>query len=850
MATYPAGIYSYTNRTGTQTLLAGTHSTAHNEAAAEVIAIETELGTNPSGIYVNVGARLDALTALIGTQHTQNTDSGTTNATFYMNGASGALIKETGGAYAVRNNTDTAYVDFTCDDLTCSTINGITSVQLSSMQTDSHSHTNKALLDTYTQTEVDLADAVTKKHTQNTDTGTSSETFQMNNTNPGNSAKIKVDDLTPTFVDIRNAGDSAFAPIRASQFRGDLGANNADLNLPLIRYNDGVTDVWEFSNDGVNFYPLQAPALTLAGNPGTIQWNNTTNLGADNTFYYNDTTDTLYVSNINVSGLILGVTAVTGTVSDTWTINTDGNGLTIDTTGLSGDISITATELDDAVTNTHAIATVLDSASIDFTLVGQQITAAVLPAGVDHNSLNNYSANRHIDHTAVSISTGTGLTGGGDISATRTISLSHLGIQSLVDPNADRILFWDDSSTATEWLTVSTGLSLTGTNLTTNDSQIVHDSLSGYSANRHIDHTAVSISAGTGLTGGGDISANRTLSLSHLGIENLTDPNADRVMFWDDSAGIVTWLTVGSGLTITDTTITVNAIDIITEGNSSVEVVDTGTGYVTVTVDGSEKARFTPTAVGVATASPTATSGGVDIASGGISLVLGADNSASTRTNSTTKNSVISQYHYTNAEQSAVIIRTQSDATNNYVQIGGGDSALNAATNLIFYTSGDNTTLEGTQRLIIDPSGNIVPGTAALATNATNGFLYIESCAGIPTGVPAGSYTGRVPIIWDSTNDDLYVYDGGWQQTGGGGATLTRGTFTNATLSSGILTITHSAGLSAPYTVMVTIFDNNYQQIIPDSITGATNSVAVDLSSYVTAGGGSISGTWGYGYIA
>lgn len=37
---------------------------------------------------------------------------------------------------------------------------------------------------------------------------------------------------------------------------------------------------------------------------------------------------------------------------------------------------------------------------------------------------------------------------------------------------------------------------------------------------------------------------------------SLVDPNADRIMFWDDSAGAVTWLTAGSGLTITDTTIT------------------------------------------------------------------------------------------------------------------------------------------------------------------------------------------------------------------------------------------------------------------------------------------------------
>src|SRR6185503_13747486 len=36
----------------------------------------------------------------------------------------------------------------------------------------------------------------------------------------------------------------------------------------------------------------------------------------------------------------------------------------------------------------------------------------------------------------------------------------------------------------------------------------------------------------------------------------LTDPNADRILFWDDSAGQVTWLTAGTGLTISGTTIT------------------------------------------------------------------------------------------------------------------------------------------------------------------------------------------------------------------------------------------------------------------------------------------------------
>lgn len=44
-------------------------------------------------------------------------------------------------------------------------------------------------------------------------------------------------------------------------------------------------------------------------------------------------------------------------------------------------------------------------------------------ATINHNSLANYSANQHVDHTSVSISTANGVTGGGDISSTRTISV-------------------------------------------------------------------------------------------------------------------------------------------------------------------------------------------------------------------------------------------------------------------------------------------------------------------------------------------------------------------------------------------------------------------------------------------
>lgn len=70
-----------------------------------------------------------------------------------------------------------------------------------------------------------------------------------------------------------------------------------------------------------------------------------------------------------------------------------------------------------------------DSSSIDVTYndAGDIISAVVLASGVNHNALQNYVVNQHVDHTTVSISAGTGLTGGGDISANRTLSMASVG---------------------------------------------------------------------------------------------------------------------------------------------------------------------------------------------------------------------------------------------------------------------------------------------------------------------------------------------------------------------------------------------------------------------------------------
>jgi hypothetical protein len=97
--------------------------------------------------------------------------------------------------------------------------------------------------------------------------------------------------------------------------------------------------------------------------------------------------------------------------------------------------------------------------------------------------------------------------------------------------------------------------------------------------------------------------------------------------------------------------------------------------------------------------------------------------------------------------------------------LGAGGMLLMAsnAAGVIKLATGGNAAAN--ERLRIDAAGNVALGTAALATTATDGFLYIPTCAGPPTGVPT-TFTGRVPIIYDSTNNFLYIRAGGtWKKS-------------------------------------------------------------------------------------
>jgi len=65
---------------------------------------------------------------------------------------------------------------------------------------------------------------------------------------------------------------------------------------------------------------------------------------------------------------------------------------------------------------------------------------------------------------------------------------------------------------------------------------------------------------------------------------------------------------------------------------------------------------------------------------------------------------------------------------------------------------------------IFDHLGNARIGLATTTSTSTDGFIYIPAAAGPPTGVPS-TFSGFVPMWYDTTNNKLYIYNGGWKTT-------------------------------------------------------------------------------------
>ena len=187
---------------------------------------------------------------------------------------------------------------------------------------------------------------------------------------------------------------------------------------------------------------------------------------------------------------------------------------------------------------------------------------------------------------------------------------------NLVDPNADRILFWDDSAGAMTFLTAGTGLSISGTTLTATGSGGTVTSVSGTGTVNGITLTGTVTSSGS-LTLGGSLSG-VSLSTQVTGTLPVANGGTGQTSYVNGE------LLIGNttGNTLTKSTLTAGSGISITNGNGSITIAASGGGGTVTSVSGTGTVNGI-TLTGSVTSSGSLTLGGtLSGAIGGILLLL------------------------------------------------------------------------------------------------------------------------------------------------------------------------------------------------------------------------------------
>ena len=338
--------------------------------------------------------------------------------------------------------------------------------------------------------------------------------------------------------------------------------------------------------------------------------------------------------------------------------------------------------------------------------------------------------------------------------------LTDFSSGSGIDYNSSTGQFTADSTEIRGLFSAGTGIALSGSGqISTNDSAIVHDDLSGFDANEHIDHTTVSVTAGTGLTGGGTIASTRTLNV--IGGDGITanandievDSTVIRTTGNQSLAGTKTF----TGKVILPSTDVTDAGAIFTDANEA-----------WVYVNGLKK-QITPTA-SVGTVEDVGTSG-VDMFAG--SRVVGSVTYQGIKS--------IDGGTYTNVTESANVVTIDGDLT--AIRGGfsaGGDLAYNSGTGQFSFTQRTNSQVR-----------NLVSGTGLIGYNSSTGVISttadnyaswtFNTDSGTPETVTSGdtvtftagtgidvTHTGDTITISTDASADISSVTAGTGLTGGG----------------------------------------------------------------------------------
>ena len=173
----------------------------------------------------------------------------------------------------------------------------------------------------------------------------------------------------------------------------------------------------------------------------------------------------------------------------------------------------------------------------------------------------------------------------------------------------------------TVYITVSDVFTIKPNTVTATELNVSGNGTSGQVLSSDGDGSFSWVAQSAGSAGVGLALTGNTFSLSHLGLESLSDPNADRIAFWDDSTSTFAWLEIGGNLTISGTTLnatdtqrsveTIQDIvgDMFTLGNTETLITATyqdSDGTIDLVVD-NDLANYDNSTSGFLTAHPTIT---------------------------------------------------------------------------------------------------------------------------------------------------------------------------------------------------------------------------------------------------
>lgn len=118
------------------------------------------------------------------------------------------------------------------------------------------------------------------------------------------------------------------------------------------------------------------------------------------------------------------------TVGWKWSaVGTITNGANVNLTGVGVFENISTDTM-----NFKGVAAASSKISVSNNSTNKTVDLDVVQANVDHNSLLNFDANKHIDHSAVTITGTSGISGGGNLTSSRALSLDIVGLGTKNSP--------------------------------------------------------------------------------------------------------------------------------------------------------------------------------------------------------------------------------------------------------------------------------------------------------------------------------------------------------------------------------------------------------------------------------